>query len=135
MSGRKGAASVMESRIMERVMEFVHVTRIFVSLSSAVFSLTFTVLVSSSGLVAQGFRLMHTQGLEREPRSADGVDLVPGLRHCIGNMVNGVVFGRTYAFDDPTWKWLQHLLDEGVRLVAVAGPINFLPVLRFSVSL
>lgn len=58
------------------------------------------------------------------------VDLVPGLRHCIGNIINGVVFGRTYAADDPTWIWLQHLLDEGVKQVAVAGPINFLPVLR-----
>jgi hypothetical protein len=60
----------------------------------------------------------------------EGVDLVPGLRDCIGNIINGVVFGRTYAADDPTWIWLQHLLDEGVKQVAVAGPINFLPVLR-----
>jgi ecdysteroid 25-hydroxylase CYP306A1 len=60
-----------------------------------------------------------------------GVDLVPGLRHCIGNIINGVVFGRTYAADDPTWIWLQHLLDTGVKQVAVAGPMNFLPLLRF----
>lgn len=69
--------------------------------------------------------------MENESRTQDGgVDLVPGLRHCIGNIINSVVFGRTYAADDPTWIWLQHLLDEGVKQVAVAGPINFLPVLR-----
>lgn len=74
--------------------------------------------------------MSQTQGLDEAVGRAGGVDLVPGLRHCIGNVVNGVVFGRTYPPDDPTWRWLQHLLDEGVRLVAVAGPINFLPVLR-----
>ncbi|KAI9561435.1 phm [Daphnia sinensis] len=96
MAGRQGA-SLMESRVMDRVLEFVH-------------------------------------GLQRHQvssTSSGGVDLVPGLRHCIGNIINGVVFGRTYAADDPTWIWLQHLLDEGVKQVAVAGPINFLPVLRF----
>ena len=58
------------------------------------------------------------------------MDVVPKLRHCIGNIINGVVFGRHYAEDDPTWIWLQHLLDEGVKQVAVAGPLNFLPILR-----
>lgn len=93
MAGRQGA-SLMESRVMDRVLEFV-------------------------------------DGLKSKVSSTSGVDLVPGLRHCIGNIINGVVFGRTYAADDPTWIWLQHLLDEGVKQVAVAGPINFLPVLRF----
>lgn len=69
---------------------------------------------------------LDVQGLDKE----DVVDLVPGLRHCIGNIINGVVFGRTYTADDPTWIWLQHLLDEGIKEVAVAGPINFLPILR-----
>ncbi|EFX85499.1 phm, putative ecdysteroid 25-hydroxylase, ecdysone biosynthesis [Daphnia pulex] len=93
MAGRRGA-SVMESRVMAGVLEFVHCQ------------------VTDGGV-------------------GGGVDLVPGLRHCIGNIINGVVFGRTYAADDPTWIWLQHLLDQGVKQVAVAGPINFLPVLRF----
>lgn len=63
--------------------------------------------------------------------SSGSVDLVPALRHCIGNIINGVVFGRTYEMNDPTWIWLQHLLDEGVKQVAVAGPLNFLPILRW----
>lgn len=29
MSGRRGASSVMESRVMDRVLEFVHVRRVF----------------------------------------------------------------------------------------------------------
>nr|CAH0109539.1 unnamed protein product [Daphnia galeata] len=97
MAGRQGA-SLMESRVMDRVLEFI-----------------------------QGLKCDQMKSTGEE----EGVDLVPGLRHCIGNIINGVVFGRTYAADDPTWIWLQHLLDEGVKQVAVAGPINFLPVLRF----
>ena len=62
--------------------------------------------------------------------SSGQVDFVPALRHCIGNMVNGVVFGRTYEMNDPIWIYLQHLLDEGIKAVAVAGPLNFLPILR-----
>ena len=115
MAGRQGA-SLMESRVMDRVLEFVQVVY---SPSSFFIIELVTILVD--------FR----KGLkESSPSSSDGVDLVPGLRHCIGNIINGVVFGRTYAADDPTWIWLQHLLDEGVKQVAVAGPINFLPVLR-----
>ena len=115
MAGRQGA-SLMESRVMDRVLEFVQVVY---SPSSFFIIELVTIFVD--------FR----KGLkESSPSSSDGVDLVPGLRHCIGNIINGVVFGRTYAADDPTWIWLQHLLDEGVKQVAVAGPINFLPVLR-----
>ena len=67
-------------------------------------------------------------------RRAEGqsIDPVPKLRHCIGNIMNGVIFGRHYAEDDATWLWLQDLLDRGVKHVAVAGPLNFLPVLRWS---
>ena len=61
----------------------------------------------------------------------DSLDMVPKLRHCIGNIINGVVFGKHYSQDDPVWIWLQHLLDEGIKAVAVAGPLNFLPILRF----
>ena len=68
-------------------------------------------------------------------RDADAsIDPVPQLRHCIGNTINGVVFGKKYDVDDATWVWLQHLLDQGVKQVAVAGPLNFLPILRYSWS-
>ena len=88
------AGSLMEARIMDRMMDYVN-------------------------------------ELQEAGKDGQAVDFVPGLRHCIGNVINGVVFGRTYAVDDPTWIWLQHLLDEGIKQVAVAGPLNFLPVLRF----
>ena len=69
------------------------------------------------------------QSLENHVEDA-WIDPVPQLRHCIGNIINGVVFGRTYNIDDPEWIYLQHLLDEGIKKVAVAGPLNFLPILR-----
>lgn len=69
------------------------------------------------------------QSLRGDPDAP--IDPVPQLRHCVGNIINGVVFGRNYDADDATWAWLQHLLDEGVKQVAVAGPLNFLPILRY----
>jgi len=72
----------------------------------------------------------YLQSLENHVEDA-WIDPVPQLRHCIGNIINGVVFGRTYNIDDPEWIYLQHLLDEGIKKVAVAGPLNFLPILRF----
>lgn len=52
------------------------------------------------------------------------------LTEAVGNVVNAVVFGRTWQPDDPTWLWLQRIQDEGTKLIGVAGAINFLPFLR-----
>ncbi|KAK3911093.1 Cytochrome P450 306a1 [Frankliniella fusca] len=64
-------------------------------------------------------------------REHDGlVDPHGHLTEAVGNVVNSVVFGRTWAPDDPTWLWLQRIQDEGTKLIGVAGAINFLPFLR-----
>lgn len=54
------------------------------------------------------------------------------LHHCVGNLVNSIVFGKTYEEDDQVWKWLRHLQEEGVKHIGIAGPLNFLPILRYS---
>nr|UUB32681.1 cytochrome P450 CYP306A1 [Dendroctonus valens] len=59
------------------------------------------------------------------------VDPLAALRHHLGSLVNQLVFGRRYQRDDPTWIWLQEQQEEGCKLIGVAGPLNFLPILRF----
>jgi hypothetical protein len=54
----------------------------------------------------------------------------PLLQHTVGNLVYSIVFGKEYEIDDPIWKWLQHLQEEGTKMIGVAGPMNFLPWLR-----
>ncbi|XP_071534349.1 cytochrome P450 306a1 [Panulirus ornatus] len=63
--------------------------------------------------------------------STEAVDISGKLLHHVGNTMNQLIFGLTYAEEDPKWRWLRHLLEEGTKLVGVAGPLNFLPWLRF----
>ncbi|XP_048504684.1 cytochrome P450 306a1 isoform X2 [Athalia rosae] len=66
-------------------------------------------------------------------RSNDGVGVDPHhtLLHCMGNVMNSIVFGKVFEEDDKTWKWLQSLQEDGVKHIGIAGPLNFLPFLRW----
>ncbi|XP_069156797.1 cytochrome P450 306a1 [Procambarus clarkii] len=59
------------------------------------------------------------------------VDISHHLLHHVGNTMNHLIFGITYREEDPKWRWLRLLLEEGTKLVGVSGPLNFLPWLRF----
>lgn len=52
------------------------------------------------------------------------------LMNIVGNVVNDIMFGVTYDENDETWKHLQYLQEEGVKLVGVGAGANFLPILR-----
>ncbi|XP_071563531.1 cytochrome P450 306a1 [Temnothorax nylanderi] len=67
----------------------------------------------------------------KELTTEDGIDPLETLHHCVGNMMNDLVFGKVYNENDEVWKWLRHLQEEGVKHIGVAGPLNFLPFLRF----
>ncbi|KAK6625501.1 hypothetical protein RUM43_005800 [Polyplax serrata] len=64
-------------------------------------------------------------------REGEPVDLEGFLMHSIGNVVFNLVFGKTWNENDETWRKLMSLQEEGTKLIGVAGPINFLPILRF----
>lgn len=42
-----------------------------------------------------------------------------------------IVYGVSFEENDPTWKWLQHIQEEGAKAMGVAGVVNFLPFIRF----
>ncbi|XP_014217775.1 cytochrome P450 306a1-like, partial [Copidosoma floridanum] len=69
--------------------------------------------------------------LEDRSNGVDGLDPHSILHHCIGNLLNHLVFGKVYEEDDEDWKWLQWVQEESVKDIGVAGPLNFLPFLRF----
>ncbi|KAF2359668.1 Cytochrome P450 [Trinorchestia longiramus] len=66
--------------------------------------------------------------------SPDGVQVVDPsseLLHSLGNTMNILIFGVAYEKNDPEWRRLLFLLDEGAKLIGVMGALNFLPWLRF----
>ncbi|KAK7083309.1 hypothetical protein SK128_013694, partial [Halocaridina rubra] len=85
------------------------------------------VVQSGSPLIAKGLKVE----VEELSKNREAVDISAKLLHHVGNTMNQLIFGLTYDENDPTWVWLRHLLEEGTKLVGVAGPMNFLPWLRF----
>ncbi|RZC36682.1 p450 domain containing protein, partial [Asbolus verrucosus] len=63
-----------------------------------------------------------------------GGQVVPKLTeilvHNVGSIISRITLGKSWSRDDPTWRTLLGLLDEGSRLMGVAAPLNFLPFLR-----
>ncbi|KAL3269718.1 hypothetical protein HHI36_008778 [Cryptolaemus montrouzieri] len=53
------------------------------------------------------------------------------LRHSLGSVMNSIVFGECWTKEDKTWKYLQHLQEEGIKYIGIAGPLNFIPIMRF----
>lgn len=68
--------------------------------------------------------------LQQKETAGEPQDVLPVIIHCIGNVINSLVFGIVYEENDPTWKWLQRLQEEGTKLIGIAGPVNFLPFVR-----
>ena len=62
------------------------------------------------------------------------LDPLEPLRHSLGSVINQLVFGKSWSRDDKLWKWLQHLQEEGTKHIGVAGPLNFLPFLRYVIT-
>jgi ecdysteroid 25-hydroxylase CYP306A1 len=71
-----------------------------------------------------------TKKLETRSNEKYGLDPHPILHHCIGNLLNYLVFGKIYEEEDELWKWLQFVQEEGVKHIGVSGLLNFLPFLR-----
>ena len=81
------------------------------------------------------FGLLHrrhrSQDLKRESEKVFAFDPAPLLHHILGNLMNDIVFGLQYERDDATWRYLQHLQEEGVKHIGVSMAVNFLPFLRY----
>lgn len=64
--------------------------------------------------------------------SEDGEDInvSSAIHYALGDIMNQLVFGVSWPEDHPTWKYLVHLQEEGIKHMGVCGPVNFIPILR-----
>ena len=53
------------------------------------------------------------------------------IAHCVNNIAGMMLLGKSYSFDDKTVTDLTQNLDEVVKRMTFAGPLNFLPFLRY----
>ena len=53
------------------------------------------------------------------------------MNHDVGNLLNDIVFGRTYDEDDETWKAIQRAREDGIKMLGVASGLQFLPWLSW----
>ena len=53
------------------------------------------------------------------------------MNHDVGNLLNDIVFGRTYEKDDATWNAIQRAREDGIKALAVASGLQFLPWLSW----
>ncbi|KAL1488513.1 hypothetical protein ABEB36_014979 [Hypothenemus hampei] len=77
--------------------------------------------------------LKHTTQLIERLRieGKDGpIDSHEALRHQIGSLMCELVFAESWSKDDKTWNDLLEQQEAGLKLIGVAGPLNFLPFLR-----
>lgn len=53
------------------------------------------------------------QPSDSSPTAVSSDEINANLSHTIGNVMNQIIFGMTYAAEDPMWIKLQKLRDEG----------------------
>ena len=48
------------------------------------------------------------------------------MNHEVGNLLNDIVFGRTYERDDEAWSAIQRAREDGIKILGVASGLQFL---------
>jgi hypothetical protein len=56
------------------------------------------------------------------------------MNHDVGNLLNAIVFGRTYDKEDETWIELQRSREEGIKKLNVDSGLNFFPMLSWMLA-